>query len=598
MIAAKIEQALQDGQDYSYEHRMRTADGRWIWLHVSNSVVPDDAGEPALIRTVSLDITAQKEAEAERERSHSLLQATLDASADAIFVADLAGKVTASNRAWLELWQIPQSLIDSVDHKAVIDHVAGRVADPDEFRRREAEITGQDRAIATQDVFELVDGRTIERHTMPQRLGGEIVGRVWSFRDITEKLAAQRALQRFGPAPPRGARETSPLIAAAIDAHGTTTFANDALLKLTGWSREEVDRQRLVRSLRRQSRTSAPTYFERLETGEIRPHFESTIRTRSGERRDIRWSSTIQHDESGAVAGIITIGEDVTERNRADALLRSREQLFRSLIENASEVITILSVDGTSLFESPSVERVLGRKPEELVGMPSFALLHEDDVEHVQKTFAAILAGEEVGADGVQAAPPRRLLAHGRGDRAPAPPGRRVGRRRQLPRRHRRAPAAGAAAALAEARGGWTARGRNRARLQQPADRDRRLQPVSRCRLRRRRPAPRGRARDRARVRSRGRAHGPAARLQPPSGAAGGGARPGRGRRRAREPALAAPRRGRRAVDVRRAGLPRARRPGTARAGDHESGAQRPRRDALGRLGRARRAAASTARSS
>ena len=99
LISDKIEQALQDGQDYSYEHRMRTADGRRIWLHVSNSVVPDDAGEPALIRTISLDITAQKEAEAERERSHSLLQATLDASADAIFVADLDGKATASNRA-------------------------------------------------------------------------------------------------------------------------------------------------------------------------------------------------------------------------------------------------------------------------------------------------------------------------------------------------------------------------------------------------------------------------------------------------------------------------------------------------------------------
>jgi PAS domain S-box-containing protein len=394
MISEKIEQALQDGQDYSYEHRMRTADGRRIWLHVSNSVVPDEAGEPALIRTVSLDITAQKEAEAARERSHSLLQATLDASADAIFVADLAGKVTASNRAWSELWQIRQSLLDSDDHQAVLDHVAGRVARPDDFRRREAEITGQDRAIATQDLLELADGRMIERHTMPQRLNGEIVGRVWTFRDVTEKLAAQGALlesdQRH-----REALEDLPLIAAAIDTQGTTTFANDALLKLTGWSREQVigsdwfgrfDDNPYVRA----------DYFQRLETGEIRPHFDGTIRTRTGERRDIHWSSTIQRDESGVVGGIITIGEDVTERNRADALLRNRELLFRSLIENASEVITILSVDGTSLFESPSVERVLGRKPEELVGLPSFALLHEEDLDHVQKTFAAIVSGEDV----------------------------------------------------------------------------------------------------------------------------------------------------------------------------------------------------------
>ncbi len=111
-------------------------------------------------------------------------------------------------------------------------------------------------------------------------------------------------------------------------------------------------------------------------------------------------------------------------------------------------------------------------------------------------------------------------------------------------------------------------------------------------------PRRAGRARDRARVRSRGRAHEPAARLQPPAGAAAGGARPGRDRRRAREPALAAARRKRRALDVGRAGLPRPRRPGAARAGDHESRAQRPRRDAHGRHGASSACAATTARSS
>ena len=195
-IEGLIAQALEDGKDYTYEHRIRTADGRFVWLRVNASVVFDGTGEPAFIRSVALDITALKEAEAERAGSLSLLQATLDASADAIFVADLAGKVTASNRPWLELWQMPQSIIDSVDHEAVIDHVAARMADPDEFRRREAEITGQDRAIATHGLLELADGRTIEQNTMPQWLGGEIVGRVWTFRDITEQACSAAGAER------------------------------------------------------------------------------------------------------------------------------------------------------------------------------------------------------------------------------------------------------------------------------------------------------------------------------------------------------------------------------------------------------------------
>jgi PAS domain S-box-containing protein len=388
-------QALLDRTDDSYEHRVRAVDDREVWLSVRASAVLDDAGEPALIRTVSLDVTSLKEAEAERERSLSLLQATLDSTGDAIVVVDLDNRIIARNEAFAELWSIPQGLLDAHDRDAITASVLDRVADPDEFVRRLAELA-QDRAMITTDVFELADGRWIERHTTPHWLGGEVVGRVWTFRDITEKLAAQDALrdseQRY-----RATFENIALIAAGIDRHGIITFANDPLLKLTGWSREEVvghdwfelfDDNPYVRA----------DYVERMELGEIRPRFDGTIRTRSGERRDIHWSSTVQYDESGAATGITTIGEDVTEQHRADALLRNREELFRSLIENASDVITILAADGTSLYESPSVERVLGWTPEEIVGRPSFALLHEDDLARVQEMFASTLAGEEPGA--------------------------------------------------------------------------------------------------------------------------------------------------------------------------------------------------------
>jgi PAS domain S-box-containing protein len=224
---------------------------------------------------------------------------------------------------------------------------------------------------------------------------GEPEGVVSLGEDVTVRRRAEQA-KRVAEARFRETLENVALIAVGIDVRGILTFANDALLALTGWSRQEVvghdwfdrfDDNPYVRA----------DYFERMALGDVRPHFQSTIRTRSGDRREISWSSTLQRDESGAVTGISAIGEDVTERRRADALLRSREELFRSLIENASDVITILSADGTSLYESPSVERVLGRTPEEIVGMRSFSLVHPDDVEGVKATFAAIVAGEEPG---------------------------------------------------------------------------------------------------------------------------------------------------------------------------------------------------------
>src|SRR5215207_3892020 len=98
MIETVTAKALEERSDFAYVYRMRATDGRLIWLRVSASLVLDELGEPALIRGVSVDVTALKEAEAERERSHSMLQATLDATADSILVVDLEGGITAYNR--------------------------------------------------------------------------------------------------------------------------------------------------------------------------------------------------------------------------------------------------------------------------------------------------------------------------------------------------------------------------------------------------------------------------------------------------------------------------------------------------------------------
>ncbi|MBA2332891.1 MAG: PAS domain S-box protein, partial [Actinobacteria bacterium] len=203
-------------------------------------------------------------------------------------------------------------------------------------------------------------------------------------------LAAERTYERRY----RETLENISLIAASIDAVGTVRFANDFLLELTGWSRQEVVGHDWFERFDDDPDVRAD-YFECMARGEIRKHFESTLRTRSGEIRIVSWSSILEHDETGAVGGIVTIGEDVTERRHAEDELRRHEEHFRSLIENASDVISVLSVDGTSLYESPSVERVLGWTPAELVGSRNFALRHPDDADTVAVGIERVLGGEQ-----------------------------------------------------------------------------------------------------------------------------------------------------------------------------------------------------------
>jgi len=89
--------------------------------------------------------------------------------------------------------------------------------------------------------------------------------------------------------------------------------------------------------------------------------------------------------------GFISIEDDITLRVKAEELLRFNEEKFRSLLEDSNEVTSMVGISGRILYESPSVEKVLGYKPEELVGTNSFRLLHPADMLSSLKDFAKLV---------------------------------------------------------------------------------------------------------------------------------------------------------------------------------------------------------------
>jgi nitrogen fixation negative regulator NifL len=94
--------------------------------------------------------------------------------------------------------------------------------------------------------------------------------------------------------------------------------------------------------------------------------------------------------EAGAVTHFIAVKQDVTEFREVSERLHAHDDLFRLLLENALDIITILDVDGTIRYESPSVRRILGYEPHELEGRSAFELMPEEDVQRVQRAVAVL----------------------------------------------------------------------------------------------------------------------------------------------------------------------------------------------------------------
>ncbi|HZQ57733.1 MAG TPA: EAL domain-containing protein [Acidimicrobiales bacterium] len=137
------------------------------------------------------EIAVRVGVDGELRKALSLLTATLDSTADGIVVVDSSARVTHFNAHVLEMWGLPE---DVLDHGGAMALMMEQLVHPEQFAAKLEEVTASG-DVESYDLLECKDGRVFERYSRPQRVDGDVVGRVWSFRDVTARTELEVKLK-------------------------------------------------------------------------------------------------------------------------------------------------------------------------------------------------------------------------------------------------------------------------------------------------------------------------------------------------------------------------------------------------------------------
>ena len=189
-VVAAIRTALEGGD----EHLILQGETAGHWWETWYSPIRDRHGEVTGALGVTLDISERIRKEEQLLQSLSLLNATFDSIADGVLAVDRAGeRILDHNVRFQEIWGLTDEDLATGDAHLVLERLLALTKHPERVRKVFMDALANPEKESC-SVLELLDGRTIERRLVPQRLDDEVVGRVASYRDITQERRANSLL--------------------------------------------------------------------------------------------------------------------------------------------------------------------------------------------------------------------------------------------------------------------------------------------------------------------------------------------------------------------------------------------------------------------
>ena len=327
----------------------------------------------------------------ELEKSLSLLRATLESTADGIMMVNGKGQVVDWNQKFVEMWRIPSHMLESGTESIGFEYILQQLSNPEAVIADVKYLYENPEWQGELPVLHFKDGRIFERFTQPQRIGSEIVGRVYSFRDITQKLMEEdelRIRERAIEASTHGvvildiSKPNLPII-----------YVNKAFERITGYSERQILGQNLT-FLHGSKMEHVNQKRINLAIKELR---EETVELESYRRNgEVFWAEVSVapvRDSFDNVKHYVCILNDITQRREMEQQL-IQQATHDSLTELPNRVLLIDRVD-QAILQAKKKGSMLG-----------FLFL---DLDHFKMTNDTL--GHSIGDRLLQAVSNRLLIA-------------------------------------------------------------------------------------------------------------------------------------------------------------------------------------------
>ena len=194
-VEAAFRTSLSSETDYVVDHRIILDDGTVRHVTEHGRTTRDADGHPVRSVGTVQDITDRKRAEQQLQLANTIFATQMETSPDGILVVDADARILSSNQRFADMWNLPADLLSSGDDGPVLAAVLSQVKDPAAFRTRVEHLYATHGESGHEEI-ETTDARIIERHTSPLRAqSGTYLGRVWFFRDITDRRRAEARMR-------------------------------------------------------------------------------------------------------------------------------------------------------------------------------------------------------------------------------------------------------------------------------------------------------------------------------------------------------------------------------------------------------------------